>query len=391
VTKIRASHDGSGAREQEHEPGPGPRQEPEPEPRHEPAPEPGREPRPEPRADGESGTAEESATGRSVTIHDVARVAGVGRQTVSNVLNNGGRVGAAARARVLDAVEALGYQPHRGARSLRSRRTMQLAYLMPRIQLQPSNLIMLQFLQALVTAAARREYSVVVVVPEGDPLEHIRHLIASRSVDAFVLSELQPSDRRVELLAQRRVPFACFGRMPAPLPQHWVDIDNRAGLDAAAEHAMARGFTRLAYVGYRSGQYWDNDRTAGFRDALGRRGMSPVAPDLLVDDGDASEQIRSLIFSAGPTAIIAGSDRLAAVVYTVAADLGLRIGRDLAVTGFDGSVIAGLLSPRLTSVAIPVDEIADRIIDRALNQLRHGPDAQPGELVSARLVQGGST
>src|SRR6516165_4336861 len=96
-----------------------------------------------------------SAVPSKVTINDVARAAGVGRQTVSNVLNGSGRVGAAARARVLQVVAELGYQPHHGARSLRSRRTMQLGYLMPEIQLHPSNLIMMQFLQSLVAAAAR--------------------------------------------------------------------------------------------------------------------------------------------------------------------------------------------------------------------------------------------
>ena len=91
----------------------------------------------------------ESTTARQVTIQDVARVAAVSRQTVSNVLNGSGRVGDAARARVLAAVEALGYYPHHGARSLRSRRTRQLAYVLPRVQLLPGNYIMQQFLQSL--------------------------------------------------------------------------------------------------------------------------------------------------------------------------------------------------------------------------------------------------
>jgi DNA-binding LacI/PurR family transcriptional regulator len=331
-----------------------------------------------------------AAARRSVTIHDVARVAGVGRQTVSNVLNGGGRVGAATRVRVLDAVQALGYQPHRGARSLRSRRTMQLAYLMPRIQLQPSNLIMLQFLQALVSAGARREYSVVVVAPERDPVESIRNLIASRSVDAFVLSELLPSDLRVQLLADSGVPFACFGRIRAPLPQYWVDIDNRAGTDLAVEHLTGRGFTRLAYIGYRSPGRWDADRAEGFRDAAARHDQ-PTAPVLLVDGNDAREQIRTLLATAAPAAVVTGSDKLAAIVYNAAADLGLAIGRDLAVTGFDGSVIASLLSPQLTTVAIPVDDIAGRLVDRVLRQLTGGPDTEPGELVPAELRQGAST
>lgn len=342
---------------------------------------------------------------RSVTIHDVARRAGVGRQTVSNVLNGGGRVGAAARERVLDAVEALGYQPHHGARSLRSHRTMQLAYLMPRIQLRPSNLIMLQFLQALVTAAAHREYSVVVVAPEHDPLEDIRRLVASRSVDAFILSELHPGDPRVDLLSDSGVAFACFGRTREQLPQHWVDIDNRAGSDAAAQYLLARGVTPLAYVGYRSQLYWDTDRAAGFRDAVARHAAvsaagspgpaSAAAPPVLLvnedDEQDARGQVRELICAAAPAGIVAGSDQVAAIVYRAAADLGLGIGRDLSVTGFDGSFIASLLSPQLTTVAIPVADIASRLIDRALRQLGHGPDAQPGELVPAELQEGAST
>ena len=329
---------------------------------------------------------------RAVTITEVARAAGVGRQTVSNVLNGTGRVGPAARAKVLEMVSELGYHPHHGARSLRSRQTMQLAYLMPRIQLQPDNLIMMQFLQSLVRAGARRHYGVVVVADAADPRDDMRRLVASRSVDAFVLSELRTADPRVELLAELGVPFACFGRIRPSLPQHWVDIDNVAAEVAAVNHVLARGFTRPAYVGYASAQYWDDERAAGFRAGLTSHGIPGDGAGLLQVSGDARarSQIRSLIASGRPDALITGSDKLAAVAYSVATELSLRIGRDLAVTGFDGSV-GGLLYPRLTSVVIPVDEIARRVVDRALRQVDHGPDGEPGEIVLARLRPGGST
>src|SRR5580692_1166924 len=187
-----------------------------------------------------------------ITIQDVARAAGVGRQTVSNVLNDSGRVGEATKVRVLEAVAALGYHPHHGARSLRSRRTRQLAYVMPCIQLLPGNYIMQQFLQALAAASARRSHSMVVVVPDGDPREEMRRLIASRTVDAFLLSDLQPDDERVALLAEAGVPFAGFGRTGPGLPQHWVDIDNRAAVAMAVEHVLDRGAARIAFAGYRS-------------------------------------------------------------------------------------------------------------------------------------------
>jgi DNA-binding LacI/PurR family transcriptional regulator len=320
----------------------------------------------------------------------------VSRQTVSNVLNGGGRVGDAAKTRVLDAVSALGYQPHHGARSLRSRRTRQLAYVMPQVQLLPGNYIMQQFLQALAAACARRSYSMVVAVPDGDPREEMRRLIASRSVDGFLLSELELEDPRVALLAEAGTPFAGFGRIGPSLPQHWVDIDNREATASAVEHVLAKGFSHLTFLGYRTAQHWDAARADGFRDGLSRSGIpADQAGMLFVTEAHVRKKVRALLGTgrpeARPDAVVTGSDRLAAVVYSVAAELRLRIGVDLAVTGFDGSVAAGLMHPRLTSVTMPIDDIARRVVARTLRQIDHGPDHRPGEVVAATLRVGEST
>ena len=193
------------------------------------------------------------------------------------MLNGTGRVGAAARARVLQVVAELGYHPHHGARSLRTHRTMQLGYLMTEIQLEPGNLIMMQFLQSLVAAAAEDHYRVVIAY-DADPREAIRRLIASRTVDAFVLSDLQPGDPRTELLCELGVPFACFGRTGPGLPQYWVDFDNAGAEAAAVHHVLSRGYTRPGYVGYASNSYWDIAREAGFRAGLASHGIPGDGP-----------------------------------------------------------------------------------------------------------------
>ncbi len=320
----------------------------------------------------------------------------MGRQTVSNVLNDSGRVGEAARARVLEAVAALGYHPHHGARSLRSRRTGQLAYVLPPALLLPSNYIMQLFLQALAAASGRQSYNMLVVVPEGDPRAEMRRLIASRSVDAFLLSDLRRDDPRVTLLAEAGMPFACFGRTGPGLPQHWVDFDNRAAVITAVHHVLDRGFSRLAFLGYQSGDRWDDERAAGFTAGLAGRGVpAEEAEMVLVDEASARARIRSLLDgtrpAARPDAIVTGSDRLAAMIYGVAAELGLRIGRDLAVTGFDGSIPTDLLHPTLTSISIPVDDIARRVVLRALRQVSGTSDGSPGEVVETSLRLGEST
>ena len=331
-----------------------------------------------------------------VTINDVARAAEVSRQTVSNVLNGSGRVGAAARARVLEVVAQLGYQPHHGARSLRSRRTMQLGYLMPDIHLQPSNLIAMQFLQALVATGAQHRYHVVVAHQDADPREEIRGLIASRSVDAFVLSDLQLADSRVELLSELGIPFACFGRTSPGLPQHWADFDNAKAMATVVQHVLEQGFTSPGYVGYRSDSYWNIERENGFRAGLARHGIAGIGDRVFgVDEDDdaagAREAIRGFLLSARPDAVLTGSDKIAATVYGVVAEMNLRVGRDIAVTGFDGSISAGLLHPHLTTVVIPVADLARRIVSRVLRQLDNGPDNEPGEIVEAPLRPAAST
>lgn len=329
---------------------------------------------------------------RNVTIQDVARAAGVGRQTVSNVLNGSGRVGPAARARVLEAAARLDYQPHHGARSLRSRRTMQLGYLMPHTQLLPQNLIMMQFLQAVVTEASRRQYRLVVVTASGDPRDEMRRLISSRSVDAFVLSELELDDPRVALLHESGVPFACFGRIGPGLPQRWADIDNAEAEAQVVRLLLDLGLTRLCFIGYATGRYWDSEREAGFRAGLAGRGIPGDSAGVLSigDDPSARDKIFSFIASARPDAVVAGSDKIAAIVYGVAADLNLRVGRDLAVVGFDGSIGADLVHPALTSVVMPVEDIARRVVTRTLRQIETGYDTDPGEILPFWLRRGES-
>jgi DNA-binding LacI/PurR family transcriptional regulator len=184
------------------------------------------------------------------TIDDVARAAGVSRQTVSNVVHGGGRLGAATRDRVLAAIKQLDYQPHAGAASLRSGRTYRIGYPIPDTELRPDNAIMLEFLHFLVAAAGQRRHQVLVTGSYGHPTEAIGDLVRTKSVDGFVLARVTEGDPRVQFLAERQVPFACFGRTDPPMPQQWVDVDNRAAVRNLTAHVLARGHTRVAYFGY---------------------------------------------------------------------------------------------------------------------------------------------
>jgi len=331
-----------------------------------------------------------------VTIDDVASAAAVSRQTVSNVVRGRGRVGSATRDRVLAAISQLGYQPHTGAASLRSGRTHRIAYPIPDAELRIGNSIMLEFLNFLIGAARQRRHQVLVTGTFDQPAEMIGDLVRTRSVDGFVLATMAENDPRVEFLAEHQIPFACFGRTDPAMPQQWVDIDNRAAIRDVTTRVLARGHTSVAYLGYIPNGRADLDREAGYHDAMTAAGLPPTVIRGALEPPRSEAAVAALLRTPGlrppgrPTAVIAGSDALAAACYAAAAAAGLRIGPDLAVTGFDGSLISRLLTPTLTTVTMPLAQIATRLIDRVIQQAAGVPHDH-GEVLDTTLTWGNST
>jgi DNA-binding LacI/PurR family transcriptional regulator len=326
-------------------------------------------------------------------INDVARLARVSRQTVSNVLNNRTGYSEDTRKRVLRAIEALDYQPHRAARSLRSQRTMQLGYHMPGEQLAAENAFVLGFIQALVRGAADRGHHVLVFTEQGDELEVFRELVAIRGVDGFVLSGSRVDDPRARFLSQAGVPYAMFGRTAPHLPQSWVDIDSVAAIGSAVAYLAARGHQAFAFVGYEAENYWDVERLEGYRKGLADQGIRLSERSIVQEttlEAVHDEVLRLLGRKRRPTAIVTGSDVLAAVAVNAAKSVGLRVGQDLSVTGFDGGFVQQMTEPTLTSVRIPVDRIAAELISRCLREIDEGPTGAPGLVVPTEIAVGGS-
>lgn len=332
--------------------------------------------------------------GRRSSINDIARLAGVSRQTVSNVINNNSGYTEATKDRVVAAIEALGYRPNHAARTLRSRRTMQVAYHVLDQHLEGRNPFMVGFLQALVRAAREDRYHVLAFTTGDDVLGDYRDLIAMHSADGFILSDSGVDDPRAHLLAEQGVPFAAFGRTADDLPQSWVDVDNASGTAAMVDHLVSRGHRRIGYVGYDNHRYWNVERLDGYRAGLAKNGIRSSQKLVVeVSAERVSTAIRKLLTREGrPTAIMTGSDTLAAVAVGVAQSLSLKVGHgpdhDIAIAGFDGGLLQQIVQPTLTTVRIPVDKIAKELMSRFFSELRSGPTSAPGILVTTEIAEG---
>jgi DNA-binding LacI/PurR family transcriptional regulator len=330
------------------------------------------------------------------TLNDVARVARVSRQTVSNVLNAPDRVRPGTAQRVQQAIEQLGYRPHRLARNLKTRASRMIGYEITRSRLGVLNPILDRFVHALVEAAENDGYHVLLFTPNEDGLvTAYDDLVGTRTVDGFVLSDIDYGDARAAALADRSVPFVTFGRPEISQPHPWVDVDGAAGTAAAVRHLAELGHERIAFVGSPRGSATGDRRAEGFTRTVRELGLPhDDALDLrLTDDSHTGAALDQLLDQhQPPTAVVCVSDADAIGVMRAAAARGLRIGHDLAVTGFDDSPLAPLLAPPLTSVRQPLEAVAQRIVANLTSTMLAGPDAEPaGELLAPELIVRAST
>ncbi|MEE1735562.1 LacI family DNA-binding transcriptional regulator [Streptomyces sp. BE147] len=338
-------------------------------------------------------------TARQVTIEDVARSAGVSRQTVSNALNAPHRLRATTLARVTAAIDELGYQPDQSARSLRTGTRKVIGYPAPADNPADPNPLMGGFLQALVTAADAVGHRILVFRSDpqqgsGAVAKSFNGLIAARQVDGFVLSDVIHDDPRVDVLSEAGFPFAAFGRTAPGRPQSWVDIDSTAATAALVGLLLDQGHRRICYINSAASLPWLADRRAGFLQAAASAPDGAFEVGVPDDEPAAlSHAVRRLLTGPDrPTALVCASDWLALTAYQAVRAAGLTVGDDVAVTGFNDMPLCTLLQPSLTSARLPLAAIAHALVDQLITTVED-PAATPtsGLLLPAEPVVRGST
>ena len=325
------------------------------------------------------------------TLTDVAELAGVSRQTVSNAINNPELLKPATLERVRAAVAELGYSPNRAARNLRTRSSRLIGMRFEPAHEGTANAMMDRFVHSLVEECREAGYHVLLFAGAGDdPLAGYDDLLRSTAVDAFVVTDTYLGNPQAVLLEERGAPFVAFGRpWDAPDSTHpWVDVDGAAGARLATEHLLERGHTRIAWVGWRRDSPLGEDRRAGWLRAMHDHGLPTAGLASRVEDAVASgaEAAAVLLDDAAPSAFVCASDTLAMGVLRTLHERSLRPGRDVAVVGFDDSQVAQVCTPGLTSVRQPLEEVAVQIVARLQGRLAIPPANGAGTLLAPQLV-----
>ncbi len=313
---------------------------------------------------GERGERGERA--QRATLVDVALGAQVSRQTVSNVLNNPGKVSPATAARVRLEIDRLNFRPNLAARSLRQRKANALGIEVNATGRHRLGNIQDSFLVELTVAAREQDAHIITFAVEDylEPIAQYERLLATQMVSGFVLTNTRYGDPRPAWLRDHEVPFVSFGRVwDDPAFTAWADVDGGSGLAQGVHHLLAQGYAAIGYLGWPQGSPVGDDRRSGWVTATTELGIhDPALEEVPPQDlPAAAAAVRSLLDRVGTGgAIVCASDTLAFIAYQVMRDQGLRPGTGIGLIGFDDTDFAQEFG--LTSVQQPLAEIAQTLL-----------------------------
>jgi LacI family transcriptional regulator, repressor for deo operon, udp, cdd, tsx, nupC, and nupG len=324
------------------------------------------------------------------TSIDVARRAGVSQAAVSLVFGGKaeGRVGGRTQEAILRAAEELGYRPNRVARTLRSGRSRLVIFAVPDV----SNPYFAAVLQGAEQAARKHDYAILLagVRDEQDWQHTVLDALTSHVVDGCLLYTELPGMAQTSTLLRGKA--VLVDRSHSVLPTLQLDI--QAGVRVAMKHLFALGHTRIAHLRAAIELETFQLRHVAYRAAMQAAGLAiPDAYEeraaFLLEDACAAAY-RLLTRVEAPSAVLCDSDMLAVGVYKAAHKLGRRIPEDLSVVGFDDSLVASILEPELTTVAIPTTRIGEEAF-LLLRSLLEGRPVPTPVLMPLELVIRAST
>ncbi|MFB8146568.1 LacI family DNA-binding transcriptional regulator [Microbacterium sp. NPDC056003] len=303
---------------------------------------------------------EPSARTSPVTMRDVAQAAGVSVATVSHVVNDkpGARIGDAARDRVKQAIEELGYRPNALAQTLVKGNSKFIGLVADAIATTP---FAGRIIQGAQDEAWKNGYVLLVANTDGNEgaEEEAISMMLEHKVRGILYSTWYHREASVPVaLAETdAVLVDCFSdsaALPAVVP------DERQGGRTATELLLTAGHKRVAFINTTTPSPAQAGRLAGYRDALAHAG-APFDESLVIDaspDQEGGYSAAAEVFAQGATAVFCHNDRVAMGFYDAARERNLRIPDDIAVVGFDDQeVISAHLRPPLTTVALPHYEL----------------------------------
>ncbi|ELY2737990.1 ribose operon transcriptional repressor RbsR [Cronobacter dublinensis] len=316
------------------------------------------------------------------TMKDVARLAGVSTSTVSHVINKDRFVSDAIRVRVEDAVRTLNYAPSALARSLKLNQTRTIGMLIT----ASSNPFYSELVRGVERSCFERGYSLVLCNTEGDEQRMNRNLetLLQKRVDGLLLLCTETHQPSPAIMTRYpAIPTVMMDWSPFDGDSDVIQDNSLLGGDIATRHLIEKGFTRIACVTGPLDKTPARLRLEGYRAAMQRAGLAVPEGYEVIGDFEFGGGLRAmqslLALPEPPQAVFMGNDAMAVGAYQALYQAGLRIPQDIALVGYDDIELARYMTPPLTTIHQPKDELGELAIDVLIHRM-----AQP-ELQQQRL------
>ncbi len=307
----------------------------------------------------------------TITIEDVARAAGVSRQTVSRVINRKPGVKPAVRERIETAIAELGYVPNLAARRMGGARSFLIMAINDRARTIENwtagrgNDWVDQMLHGGMLACEEHGYHMLfelVDTQHDEAVRQVGRILTSLQPDGIILTQPHSENAKLaQMLRERGRPFARIALPNPDIPSLSVHFDDAAAARACVDHLRDYGHERIAFLAGNSTYQGSVNRREGFAEAMNEAGLEPIIGECDFSFDKAADFARSLLGGDGaPTAFVAENDEMAFAVLNVADALGYKVPDQVSLISFEDTPGARFSVPPLTAIRQPTAAMIGR-------------------------------
>lgn len=326
-------------------------------------------------------------------MKDVARLAGVSTSTVSHVINKDRFVSEAITLKVDEAIKSLNYAPSALARSLKLNQTHTIGMLIT----ASTNPFYSELVRGVERSCFERGYSLVLCNTEGDEQRMNRNLetLMQKRVDGLLLLCTETHQPSQEIMQRYpSIPTVMMDWAPFDGDSDLIQDNSLFGGDMATQYLIDKGYRRIACIAGPLDKTPSRLRLEGYQLAMARAGIAVEDGFIITSDFEFSGGLKAmqalLALPALPQAVFVGNDAMAVGVYQALYQAGLRVPQDIAVVGYDDIELARYMTPPLTTVHQPKDELGELAIDVLIHRMANPAQAQQRVQLTPELIVRGS-
>ena len=308
----------------------------------------------------------------SATIYEVAKRAGVSTATVSHVCNKSHYVSEELRTKVLAAMNDLHYTPNSIARGLRGGSIKSIGLVVP----DCTNAFFAEIARAIDRMCVSLDYNIILCNTDNNIRQQSYYIdmLISKRVDGIIFISANESARDIQKCADISIPVVIVDRDIEHAAASTIVVNNEYGGALAANYLADCGFTKIACISGPKNISSSKQRLAGFSNALFERNIALPEQYVYTGNFHYSGGYNALTYfqtlKNKPQAVFACNDMMAIGFIHAALSRGIAVPRDVSVVGFDNMELSMVLSPLLTTIAQPIDELAEQAVRHVLEKIK---------------------